>query len=115
MSRLLQHGEADLIQALERRFSHVILDTPPTLTVADASSVIDAADAYVFVASAGRTPTKSVKTALEHLPREKALGCVLNRAWDAKAIPTDYYAYAQADDDSTGEATHAEGTSEELR
>jgi capsular exopolysaccharide synthesis family protein len=82
-----------LIEQLERRFSRVIIDTPPALVVADASSVIDAADAYVFVAKAGSTPTRSVKGALEHLPREKVLGCVLNHARDAKAMPTEYYYY----------------------
>lgn len=80
-----------LIEQLERRFSRVIIDTPPALVVADASSAIDAADAYVFVAKAGSTPTRSIKGALEHLPREKVLGCVLNHARDARATPTEYY------------------------
>lgn len=82
-----------LIEQLERRFSRVIIDSPPALVVSDASSVIDAADAYVFVAKAGSTPTRSIMGALEHLPREKVLGCVLNHARDAKAMPTDYYYY----------------------
>lgn len=84
-----------LIEQLERRFSRVIIDTPPALVVADASSAIDAADAYVFVAKAGSTPTRSIKGALEHLPREKVLGCVLNHARDAKAMPTEYYYYGE--------------------
>ncbi|MFO0687476.1 MAG: CpsD/CapB family tyrosine-protein kinase [Myxococcota bacterium] len=86
-----------LIEQLERRFSRVIIDSPPALVVADASSAIDAADAYVFVAKAGSTPTKSIKGALEHLPREKMLGSVLNHAHDAKAMPTEYYYYGEKD------------------
>jgi len=82
-----------LIEQLERRFSRVIIDSPPSLVVADASSVIDAADAYIFVAKAGSTPTRSIQGALEHLPREKVLGCVLNHAHDARATPTEYYTY----------------------
>ena len=101
-----------LIELLERRFSRVIIDTPPALVVSDASSVIDAADGYIFVASAGSTPTKSVRGALDHLPREKVLGCVLNYARDAKAIPTDYYAYTELGEQSERDPAR-EGTAEE--
>lgn len=93
----------NLLELLERRFSRVIIDTPPALVVSDASSVIDAADGYIFVASAGNTPTKSVRGALDHLPHDKVLGCVLNYARDAKAIPTEYYAYAERGESSDGD------------
>lgn len=90
-SLLASHKLRDLIQALERRFSRVVIDTPPALVVADASGVIEAAGGYLFVASSGNSPTKSIKGALEHLPREKMLGCVLNFAREARTLPTEYY------------------------
>lgn len=103
-----------LIDQLERRFSRVVIDTPPALVVSDAASVIDATDAYVFVAKAGSTPTKSIRGALDHLPREKVLGCVLNHARDAGSIPTEYYYYG--DGDAPTEATGpALGDAEEPR
>ncbi len=70
----------DLIRALERRFSMIIIDTPPILSVADALSVIDVADGCLLVVRAGRCPTASVRSAIEHLPAEKMLGCCLNFA-----------------------------------
>lgn len=103
-----------LIEQLERRFSRVIIDSPPALVVSDASSVIDASDAYVFVAKAGSTPTRSIKGTLEHLPREKVLGCVLNHAQDAKAMPTEYYYYGdKALDAAAGK--HSEPIEEQSR
>ncbi len=111
---LSSHSLRDLFRALEQRFSRVIIDTPPTLLVSDAMSVIDAADAYIFVAKAGSTPTKSVQTALDHLPREKALGCVLNYAKDATSVPTDYYAYTTEFDKSDVERSN-DARTEEIR
>ncbi|MEZ4330531.1 MAG: AAA family ATPase [Myxococcota bacterium] len=103
-----------LIDQLERRFSRVVIDTPPALVVSDAASVIDAADAYVFVAKAGSTPTKSIRGALDHLPREKVLGCVLNHARDAGSIPTEYYYYGDGDA-PTEESAPARADAEEPR
>jgi len=67
-----------LIQSLEERFSLVIIDTPPVLLVSDALSVIDVADGCLLVARAGRSATASVRSAIEHLPADKMLGCSLN-------------------------------------
>lgn len=105
-----------LIDQLERRFSRVVIDTPPAIVVADAAGIIEAADAYVFVAKAGSTPTKSIKGALDHLPREKVLGCVLNHAREAGSLPNGYYAYGDEDADAMpAEIASAPGKAEESR
>ena len=70
----------NLIRALERQFSMIVIDTPPILSVADALSVIDVADGCLLVVRAGYCPTASVRSAIEHLPAEKMLGCCLNFA-----------------------------------
>ena len=50
-------------------------------------------DSILFVVEAGRTSIQSVKKALDLLPQEKVLGCVLNRL---KTTPWEYGGYNYA-------------------
>jgi capsular exopolysaccharide synthesis family protein len=77
---LASENLSKLIRSLEERYSIVIIDTPPVLAAADALSVIDVADACLLVVRAGSCPTASVRSAIEHLPADKMLGCCLNFA-----------------------------------
>lgn len=81
-----------LLDSLTRRFSMVIIDTPPVLAVADALNVLDVADGCLMVVRAGKSPTSSVEQATEHLPAEKMLGCCLNFARGSKHSEG-YYGY----------------------
>jgi capsular exopolysaccharide synthesis family protein len=81
-----------LLDSLTRRFSMVIIDTPPILAVADALNVLDVADGCLMVVRAGKSPTSSVAQATEHLPAEKMLGCCLNFA-RGRQHSEGYYGY----------------------
>jgi capsular exopolysaccharide synthesis family protein len=94
-SLLASKSLTSLIRSLEKRFSMVILDTPPILSVADATSVVDVADGCLLVVRSGHSPTASVRSAIEHLPAEKMLGCCLNFARDSQPVANyEYYPVA---------------------
>jgi capsular exopolysaccharide synthesis family protein len=95
----------DLIRSLEKRFSMVIIDTPPVLSVADAASVIDVADGCLLVVRAGRSKIASVRSAIDHLPAEKMLGCCLNFARKSKAVASyEYYSVAPVWEPESGDS-----------
>ncbi|WP_158914601.1 polysaccharide biosynthesis tyrosine autokinase [Caulobacter sp. S45] len=58
---------AQLLAQLTQSFDHVILDTPPTLAVADARVLSARADAVLFVVQWSRTPSQAVENALTAL------------------------------------------------
>jgi capsular exopolysaccharide synthesis family protein len=94
-SLLASKSLTDLIRSLDKRFPMIIIDTPPVLSVPDAASVIDVADGCLLVVRAGRSTTASVRSAIEHLPAEKMLGCCLNFARKSKAVASyEYYSVA---------------------
>jgi capsular exopolysaccharide synthesis family protein len=63
-------------------FDHVIFDSPPILSVADAAIMAGRMDGVILVVQAGSTPRESVRRAAEKLRVVKArtLGALLNRA-----------------------------------
>jgi len=77
---LASENLSGLIRTLEERFSIIIIDTPPVLSVADAASVLDVADGCLLVVRSGRSPVGSVRRAIEHLPAEKLIGSCVNFA-----------------------------------
>jgi Mrp family chromosome partitioning ATPase len=72
----------ELITEVSAQYDYVIVDTPPTLSVADANLLAPLADGVLLVADASKTRraalTQSVKS-LE-LGGARILGTVLNRA-----------------------------------
>jgi len=71
-------------------FNWVILDSPPTLAVHDASLLADLCDGVVFVVKAGKTNHQdAVKASLE-FRQKNLLGVVLNRA-EKGDLYGDYY------------------------
>jgi capsular exopolysaccharide synthesis family protein len=81
-----------VIEALTERYDIVLIDTPPTLPVADAMVVSRLADAVLLVASVGSTNRRDMHRALELMRNVSApvIGTVLNRA---KESLRDEYGY----------------------
>jgi Mrp family chromosome partitioning ATPase len=69
---------AILVRELERRYTTVVYDTPPTLLVPDVRLLLHHVPAYLAVSRFGVTRQRSVKAMLDNLPREPFLGSVLN-------------------------------------
>ena len=92
-AELLSAGPlAATLRALAAQFDVVVVDTPPTLAVADPLIVAGAVDAVLLVASAANTHRSQVAASLESLANVGApmVGTVLN-AFDARAAG--YYGY----------------------
>ena len=82
----------DLIDSLRHEFDHIVIDTPPTLSVTDAVVLSTRADAVVLVIRSGRTTKQALRRARELLLRVNArvTGILLN-AVDLSS--PDYYYY----------------------
>jgi capsular exopolysaccharide synthesis family protein len=82
----------DLIEGLRQEFDHIVIDTPPTLSVTDAVVLSTRADAVVLVIRSGKTTKQALRRARELLFRVNArvTGVLLN-AVDLSS--PDYYYY----------------------
>ncbi|HEY6331005.1 MAG TPA: CpsD/CapB family tyrosine-protein kinase [Blastocatellia bacterium] len=69
-----------LLEALEKEFGFIIIDTPPILGFAEAQRLAAVADGTVVVVGAGRTNHGMVSDALKLIPKDRRLGIVLNQA-----------------------------------
>jgi Mrp family chromosome partitioning ATPase len=70
---------ASLLDQLDERFDHVLLDLPPVLASSDAMNLSQLADAYVLVVRQGATSETQVEAALQELAGGETLGVILNR------------------------------------
>jgi Mrp family chromosome partitioning ATPase len=70
---------ASLLDQLDERFDHVLLDLPPVLASSDAMNLSQLADAYVLVVRQGATSEGQVEAALDELQGGETLGVILNR------------------------------------
>ena len=84
-----------LIEEISTRYSDriVILDAPPLLSTPESQVLASLVGQIVFVIEAGKTPHTIVDDALELLPREKAIGLVLNKSESASNRGGYYYNY----------------------
>jgi len=73
---------ARVITDARRMFDYIIIDAPPLGIFSDANVLISRADGALLVVRAGKTKYSQVDKLLEHLPLERILGVVLNRADD---------------------------------
>ena len=82
----------DLLESLRHKFDHIVIDTPPTLSVTDAVVLSTRADAVVLVIRSGKTTKQALRRARELLFRVNArvTGVLLN-AVDLSS--PDYYYY----------------------
>jgi capsular exopolysaccharide synthesis family protein len=69
-----------LLAHFEQHYDYLIVDTPPVLTVVDATLIADVVDGVVVVVRSGMTPKGALQKALGLLPRPKLVGTVLNGA-----------------------------------
>lgn len=84
---------AEIMKDLRSRFDRILVDTPPVLGLSETSILQPHMDGVIFVVWGGRTPIRSMKTAVEALQSNGAnfYGFILNRL-DLSAT-TNYYQY----------------------
>src|SRR5437763_2548734 len=110
----------DLLAELREQYDHIVVDTPPTLSVTDAVVLSTRADAVVLVIRSGQTTKPALRRARDILAQVNARVCgVLLNAADLTS--PDYYYYYEYqgkygqryyDEDMTGsgDATRAAST-----
>ena len=81
-----------LLELMTPLFDWIIIDTPPTLPVHDASMIADMCDGVLFVVRAGSTAHEVAAKATEEFHDRNLLGVVLNRV-DPGASYGGYYYY----------------------
>ena len=82
----------DLIAELRQQFDHIVIDTPPTLSVTDAVVLSPRADATILVIRSGQTTKQALRRAREILMQVNAhVAGVLLNAVDLTS--PDYYYY----------------------
>jgi len=69
---------ARMIDELERRYTTVLIDTPPALLVPDTNLILRRVSFCIPVARAGRTRAREFQRLVELLPRQQLLGVLLN-------------------------------------
>ena len=71
----------NMIECLEERFDHIVIDAPPTLGFADAVILSTSADGVILVVHGGKTPRETLQRAKNILAQVNAriLGVVINR------------------------------------
>jgi len=87
---LVQPSFAAMVQDLERRYSVVVFDTPPTLLVPDTRLILDHVGSFIAVARCGDTRQRAMRSMLDLLPRDRLLGAALNEG----PLPTHSRQYA---------------------
>ena len=82
----------DVLNELREQYDHIVIDTPPTLSVTDAVVMSTSADSVVLVIRSGQTTRQALRRARDLLVRVNAriAGVLLNAA-DLKSA--DYYYY----------------------
>ncbi len=98
---LVEKRFALTLEDLSRRYSVVVIDTPPALIVPDANLVLQEADCWVAVAAVGKSRVRRYNEMLEQLGQAKLLGKVLDGVKAPKHQQDYYYAYGpdEGDDD----------------
>jgi protein-tyrosine kinase len=87
-----------LVNEIATRYSDriVIIDGPPLLSAPEAPILAGLVGQIVFVIEAGKTPHVVVEDALEMLPKEKAVGLLLNKSESMSNRGGYYYNYYAA-------------------
>ncbi len=82
---------ARLLTEARRMFDYIIIDAPPLGIFTDANVLMSRADGGILVVRAGKTRYASVDRLLEHMPKERLLGVVLNRTEEQPDSNNYYY------------------------
>lgn len=98
------------LAALEARFAHIVIDTPPLLGVSDTLVLAPRVDGILLVLRHGHAARDAAQRAVQMLGsvRARLLGVVLNHA-DARRTPGGYHYYGN-EPGSSGPATWAHWT-----
>jgi len=91
---LLGNRMKKLLDLVTPVFDWIILDSPPTLAVHDASSLADLCDGVLFVVRAGATEYQLVEKASSEFLKKNLLGVVLNRVEKGASYGGYYTGYA---------------------
>jgi len=82
----------DVLEQLREHYDHIVIDTPPTLSVTDAVVMSTAADQVILVIRSGQTTKQALRRARDILMQVNARVCgVLLNAVDLRS--PDYYYY----------------------
>jgi capsular exopolysaccharide synthesis family protein len=107
----------DLLVQLREQYDHIVIDTPPTLSVTDAVITTTSADRVVLVIRSGQTTKQALRRARDLLLQVNAKVCgVLMNAVDLNS--PDYYYYYEYQGkygDAYYQEEEAEDTASELR
>ena len=89
----------DIINELATRYEDrvIILDGPPLLPTPQTQVLASLVGQVAFVIEAGKTPQQFVKEALEMIPREKAIGLIMNKSEGISSRGGYYYGYYSAE------------------
>ncbi|HJU93685.1 MAG TPA: CpsD/CapB family tyrosine-protein kinase, partial [Pyrinomonadaceae bacterium] len=79
-----------ILSEVRRMFDYIIIDAPPLGIFTDANVLMSRADGGLLVVRAGKTRYSTVDKLLDHMPKERLLGIVLNRT-EEQPDPTSYY------------------------
>ena len=82
---------ARVLSEVRRMFDYIIIDAPPLGIFTDASVLMSRADGGLLVVRAGKTRYSSVEKLLDHMPKERLLGVVLNRTEEQPDEASYYY------------------------
>jgi capsular exopolysaccharide synthesis family protein len=83
---LSSHAFPKLLNGLEERFNWIVIDSPPTILIADISVIAPVCDAILIVVHSNKTAVSMIKACINQIGREKICGIVLNRSKDVTAL-----------------------------
>jgi protein-tyrosine kinase len=83
----------NLLDRLTPLFDWVILDSPPTVPVADAGLLAGLCDGVLLVVRSGFTPYDAAKKACLEFREKNLIGAVINRAEESGSYSSYYYYY----------------------
>lgn len=83
-----------MVESLEARFDHIVLDSPPVLGFADSIILSTSVDGVILTVLGGKTPRETLQRAKEVLQQvnTKIIGVVINRV-DIRRSDYGYYYY----------------------
>ncbi|HEX5884898.1 MAG TPA: CpsD/CapB family tyrosine-protein kinase [Pyrinomonadaceae bacterium] len=82
---------ARILSEVRRMFDYIIIDAPPLGIFTDANVLMSKADGGLLVVRSGKTRYAAVDKLLDHMPKEKLLGVVLNRTEEQPDQASYYY------------------------
>ena len=84
----------EMMHALEERFDHIVIDSPPVIGFADSVILSSISDGVILVVLGGKTPKEALQRAKDVLLQVEAriLGVVINRV-DIERSDYGYYYY----------------------